>query len=343
MAHLLLGVSPESIRLAPYVPAFLEAPPATAGEMGLATDSRAPVAVSPAVGSYVGGDITAGVLCTELAGDSEEIGLFIDIGTNGELVLGNRDFLTCCACSAGPAFEGGGIGCGMRAAPGAVDRVDIDSGSGRARYATIGNGAPRGICGSGMVSLLSGLFRTGFMDAAGKLARDRACESIRIEGRRAWYRVAPDAETATGRPVEIGETEIESLVRAKAAVYSACALMLEQVGIDFDDISTVYIAGGFGRYLDIEDAVVIGLLPDLPRERFRYLGNASLSGTARVLLSEAERRRQLETARRMTYIELNTDPAYMDQYTGALFLPHTDLERFPTVKRSLGDHRKPEI
>jgi uncharacterized 2Fe-2S/4Fe-4S cluster protein (DUF4445 family) len=251
-------------------------------------------------------------------------------------VVGNRDFLTACACSAGPAFEGGGMGCGMRAVPGAIDRVEIDPKTGVARFATIGNGEPRGICGSGVVSLMASLFRSGFMDAAGKLSRSGQCDSIEVKGRRAVFTVVPADLTKSGRAVAISEAEMESVIRAKAALFSACALMLDQVGIGFDDLALVHIAGGFGRFLDLESAVFMGLIPDLPRERFRYLGNASLRGTALSLLSQQQRQRQMRTARRMTYIELNTDPSYMDRYTAALFLPHTDLERFPTVKEAMG-------
>ncbi len=203
--------------------------------------------------------------------------------------------------------------------------------TGLARYSTVGNVPPRGICGSGMIDLVASLFLTGWIDAAGKFDRVRPCPAIRVEGRRASYTLAPAEESATGKPLVITETDIENIIRTKASIYSACALMLNQVGLRFDDLRHIYIAGGFGRFLDLENATVIGLIPDLPREKFRYIGNSSLMGSYMVVVSQDFRQRQLELARRMTYLELNTDPAYMEQYTGALFLPHTDPSRFPSV------------
>lgn len=332
MMHLLLGLKPEYIRLEPYTPTIRETPFLTAEDIGINIHPQSWVYISPAVGSYVGGDITAGLLCTNIAADTEEVNLFIDIGTNGELVIGNRDFLMACACSAGPAFEGGGIEYGMRAAAGAIEKVEIDPETGTASYQTIGNVKPRGICGSGMISLLADLFLTGWLDAAGKLNRTKKSPVIQIQGRQACYIIVPAKESTSGKPVTISEIDIENIIRAKAAIYSACSLMLEQVGLGLDDLANIYIAGGFGRFLDIEKAIVIGLIPDLPREKYHYIGNSSLMGAYMVLVSQEFRQRQLNLARRMTYIELSTDPAYMHQYTGALFLPHTDIKRFPSVK-----------
>jgi uncharacterized 2Fe-2S/4Fe-4S cluster protein (DUF4445 family) len=335
MTHLLLGLNPEHIRIAPYTPTLHETPFLNAGDVGLQINPESWVAFSPCVGSYVGGDITAGVLCTDLATDTEAVSLFIDIGTNGEIVVGNRDFLITCACSAGPAFEGGGIGCGMRAALGAIEGVEVDPETGQADWRTIGNVKPKGICGSGMISLLAGLFSTGWIDAAGKFDRSRPSPIIHCVGRRATYTLVAASESDSGQALLISETDIENIIRAKAAIYSACALLVKQVGLNFTDLAHVYIAGGFGRFLDLDQATTLGLIPDLPRERFQYIGNSSLMGSYIVLVSQEYRQLQLELARRMTYVELSTDPTYMDQYTGALFIPHTDPERFPTVRARL--------
>jgi uncharacterized 2Fe-2S/4Fe-4S cluster protein (DUF4445 family) len=335
MTHLLLGLNPEYLRLAPYAPTLLQVPYLHNSEIGIAINPQAWIHFSPCVGSYVGGDITAGILCTDLATPSEGISLFIDIGTNGEVVLGNSSFLMACACSAGPAFEGGGIECGMRAATGAIERVWVDAATGTARYAIVGNVRPRGICGSGMIDLVAHLFLTGWIDPAGKFNRTRLCPAIRVEGRRATYALASAEESATGKPLIITEIDIENIIRTKASIYSAVALMLNQVGLGCEDLHRIYIAGGFGRYLDLENATIIGLIPDLPRERFRYIGNSSLMGSYMVVVSQDFRQRQIELARRMTYLELNTDPTYMEQYTGALFLPHTDPTRFHSVRRKL--------
>jgi uncharacterized 2Fe-2S/4Fe-4S cluster protein (DUF4445 family) len=335
MTHLLLGLNPEYLRLAPYTPTLLQVPYLRNSEIGIGINQQAWIHFAPCVGSYVGGDITAGILCTDLATPTEDISLFIDIGTNGEIVLGNSSFLMACACSAGPAFEGGGIECGMRASTGAIEKVSIDPATGLARWSTIGNARPRGICGSGMIDLVAGLFLTGWIDAAGKFDRVRPCPAIRMDGRRAIYTLAQAGESATGKPLLVTETDIENIIRTKASIYSAAALMLKQVNLRFDDLHNIYIAGGFGRYLDLENATVIGLIPDLPREQFHYIGNSSLMGSYMAVVSQDFRQRQLDLARRMTYLELNTDPAYMEQYTGALFLPHTDLASFPSVRNRL--------
>jgi uncharacterized 2Fe-2S/4Fe-4S cluster protein (DUF4445 family) len=337
MIHLLLGLNPEYIRLEPYTPTVMQSLNLTARDIGIKICPETRVYIAPAVGSYVGGDIASGLLCTDIAADSEKLNLFIDIGTNGEMVIGNREFLVACACSAGPAFEGGGIECGMRAARSAIDKAHIDPDSGIASYRTIGDEKPAGICGSGMISLLADLFLTGWIDPSGKFNRDRKSKAIQIEGRRARLIVVPAEETASGKPITISELDIENIIRAKAAIYAACSLMLEQVDLNFAHLDKIFIGGGFGRFLDIEKAVVIGMLPDLPREKYRYLGNTSLMGACKTLLSRQFRERQLDLCRRMTYVELNTNPAYMDQYTGALFLPHTDIERFPSVKARIAE------
>jgi uncharacterized 2Fe-2S/4Fe-4S cluster protein (DUF4445 family) len=331
MIHLLLGLPPEYIRLEPYAPTMLEAPLLRAAELGLEIDADAGIFLSPCVGSYMGGDIASGLLCTDLAADTDAVSLFIDIGTNGELVIGNAEFLVACACSAGPAFEGGGIDCGMRAATGAIERVEVDAETGQAHYSTIGRVAPRGLCGSGMIDLLANLLLAGWIDLGGRLDRSRPNPCIEVDGKRARYVIAPAEETPRGKPVAISEAGIENIIRAKAAIYSASSLILKQVGLAFSDLANIHIAGGFGRFLDLEKAITIGLLPDLPRERFHYIGNASLLGSYRVAVSRGYRQRQLDLANRMTNIELSADPAYMDEYTGALFLPHTDLAQFPSV------------
>jgi len=335
MTHLLLGLKPEYIRLEPYTPTVLEVPSVSASDLGLDILPDALVTLSPCIGSYVGGDITAGMLVTDLAQDREEVSLFIDIGTNGEIVVGNRDFLMTCACSAGPAFEGGGIDCGMRATTGAIDHVTIDRGTGRAVYTTIGDGAPAGICGSGLIDLVAGLFLAGRLDSSGKFNRADTGPFLRINGRRAGFTVAAGEETVTGRPITISETDIENLMRAKAAIYSAAALLLGQVGITFQDLSAFFIAGGFGRFLNFDNAVALGLLPDIPRAKFQYVGNASLQGSGLCLLSQSFRETQSRLAGRMTYIDLSTFPGYMDQYTAALFLPHTELHLFPGVMKKI--------
>jgi uncharacterized 2Fe-2S/4Fe-4S cluster protein (DUF4445 family) len=335
MTHLFLGMKPEYLRLEPYTPTVLQVPVFLASELDLAIHPDALITLSPCVGSYVGGDITAGILITDLVKNMEDICLFIDIGTNGEIVVGNKDFLMTCACSAGPAFEGSGIDCGMRATTGAIDQVTIDRDTGSAWYSTILNGKPSGICGSGLIDLIAGLFLTGWIDASGKFNRTKPSPSIRIEGRRAYYTLADAKDTNSGKPITLSENDIENLMRAKAAIYSAASLMLKQAGITFHDLSTFYVAGGFGRFLNLDNAVIIGLLPDIPLEKFHYIGNASLLGSRHCLLSKEFRDIQMALTKRMTYIDLSSFSGYMDNYTAALFLPHTELHHFPGVMKRL--------
>jgi uncharacterized 2Fe-2S/4Fe-4S cluster protein (DUF4445 family) len=335
MVHLLLGLNPEYIRLEPYTPTLHQSPLFTAEEIGIHIHSRSRILICPSVGSYVGGDITAGLLCTNLSTEDDSIQLFMDIGTNGELVIGNRDFLMTCACSAGPAFEGGGIEQGMRAATGAIERVEIDPGTAVAKYWTIGNVKPIGICGSGMISLLANLYLTGWIDQAGKLNRSWKSPVIQIDGKRTSYVIVPADQSGVDKAITISELDIENLIRAKAAIYSAIRLLLQHVDIEMEKIHNIYIAGGFGRFLDLDQAITIGLIPDLPREKYRYIGNSSLMGAYLALISGEYRNRLFEVAHRMTYIELNTNPDYMHQYTGAMFLPHTDLNLFPSIQQNI--------
>ena len=337
MVHLMLGLNPDYIRLEPYTPTINRPPLLRGHEVGLAINPEALVVFAPGVGSYVGGDITAGLLQTPFAARGEEVSLFLDIGTNGEIVVGNGEWMMACAASAGPAFEGYGVGCGTRAMAGAVERVRIDPVTGRADVSVIGGGMPRGVCGSGMIDLLAEMWTTGLLDSSGKLRPEAAPGLVRPSAdstRNMQYLIVPAAESATGCDIVISEQDIMNLLRAKAAIYSACSLMLKSVGLDFDSVSRVYVAGGFGRFLDLRKAVVIGMLPDLPLENYVYLGNAALAGAHAILSSSEARQTILEVADRLTYLELNADPSYMDEYMAALFLPHTDEHRFPSVTRT---------
>jgi uncharacterized 2Fe-2S/4Fe-4S cluster protein (DUF4445 family) len=327
MIHLLLGLPPRHVREAPYVPTVNAVPTLSAREVGLAIGPDAVVEISPGVGSYVGGDITAGLLATEIPVDHERAFLFMDIGTNGEIVVGNADWMVGCACSAGPAFEGSGVQCGMRATEGAIEQIEIDE-VGRARYRVIGDGRPEGICGSGLICLLGELLQRGIVDQSGRLVSGRA------------FVVARGSETVSGHDLVITDRDIENLIRTKAAIYAACALVLDNVGLQWDQVARVYIAGGFGRYIRIGDAVRIGMLPDLPHARFTYLGNSALTGAYIALLSRAHRQRLVALAARMTYLDLSSEPRYMDSYVKATFLPHTDLEQFPSVADALKNQRR---
>lgn len=342
MTHLLLGLPPEHIRLAPYTPTVFAPGGLDCREAGLFAHPAAPLFLAPAVGSYVGGDIASGLLASGVA-EAEGVSLFLDLGTNGEAVLGNRDFLLCCACSVGPAFEGGGLACGMRAAFGAVERVDVDMASGAAEAQTIGGGPALGLCGSGAISLMAGLFAAGWLDPAARLDRSRPCPAIRSNGRSADYLLVPAHASGAQHDIVVTETDFGNLLRAKAAVYAGCDLLLAQAGLGFADLDQVVVAGGFGRFLDVDAAIAIGLLPELPREKFRFAGNASLAGSTRALLSCQAQEQRSAIARRMTYLDLSDEPAYMDRFTAALFLPHTEAARFPSAAARIGSLGSPQL
>ncbi|MDQ7850437.1 MAG: ASKHA domain-containing protein [Armatimonadota bacterium] len=332
MLHLLLGLPPAEIRREPYIPAATASLTYRAGEVGLRIHPRALVATMPGVSSYVGGDITADVLAAGMDG-SEELSMLIDVGTNGETVIGNREFLVCCACSAGPAFEGGGITWGMRAARGAIQRVEVTP-QGTLAWTTIGGARPRGLCGSGLVDLLAELLRAGYLDRGGRLVADAPPVRRGPDGLEVL--VVPASQTATGADIVLTAADIENLLRAKAAVFAGAALLARRLGIAMGDIQRVYVAGGFGTYLDVRKAIRIGLLPDVPPERVVFIGNGSVAGAKMTLLSYEVWRRAVEVAQKMTYRELSTDPAFMEEYVSAMFLPHTDCARFPRACAELG-------
>ncbi|MEW5761716.1 MAG: ASKHA domain-containing protein [Bacillota bacterium] len=330
MVHLLLGVEPRFIRLEPYTPAANEWPGLHAEDLGLAINPRAAVYVVPGVASYVGGDITAGIVATGLH-RKEGITLFVDIGTNGEMVLGNRDWLVACACSAGPAFEGGGIRAGMRAVPGAIEEVTVLPGGYEVFLRTIGGKPPLGICGSGLISALNSLLAAGILERSGNFRRDAATPRLREGDGGPEFVLAWEKETGSGNPIALSQAEVENLVRAKAAVFAGVRTMLGTLGLDLTAVEEVYVAGGFGQHINIRDAVSIGLLPDLPPERYHFVGNTALKGAAAALVSAQARQEMAVVARSMTYLELSVGNRFMEEFTAALFLPHTNKELFPSL------------
>ncbi|MBU2611738.1 MAG: DUF4445 domain-containing protein [Chloroflexi bacterium] len=334
MIHLLLGVPAASIRLSPFIAAVNHPPLITAGEIGLRINPEATVDCLPGVASYVGADITAGVLSSGVD-LSDNITLFLDVGTNGEMVLGNRDWLVTCACSAGPAFEGAGVVDGMRAMEGAIEEVWINGETFEPSYRVIGGGKPRGICGSGLISLLAETFLTGVLDKAGNVNTSLKTRRVRESEHGGEYVVAWGAETEDGEDIVISRVDVDNLLRAKAAIYAGYTVLADQVGVSLADVHKMLIGGSFGKYINVEKAVQIGLLPDMPWERFEFLGNTAVRGAYYALLDWQARDRVAEIARRMTYIELSADNTFYDAFMSAMFLPHTDMSRFPTVEAAL--------
>ncbi|MFH1104276.1 MAG: ASKHA domain-containing protein [Actinomycetota bacterium] len=330
MMHLLLGIPPESIRLDPFVAAINHPPLLRAGDVGIAMNADGIVDPLPGVAGYVGADITAGVLAAGVRATPETT-LFIDVGTNGEMVLGSSEWLVTCACSAGPAFEGAGIVSGMRADKGAIEEVWVDGSTYEPSWRVIGDVPPRGICGSGLISLVAEMFVTGILDKGGHINQTLDTPRVRRGRHGAEYVVAWSGETETGEDIVITMVDIDNLLRAKAAIYAGFNVLADRVGVALDSVERVLIGGSFGKYINVEKAVDIGLLPDMPWDRFDYLGNTSVRGAYLALLDREARAEIAEIASAMTYIELSADNTFYEAFTSALFLPHTDLSRFPSV------------
>ncbi len=328
MSHIFWGISPAYIREDPYIPTLNNFPLWKAGTARLNINPQAPIYTLPCVASYVGGDIVSGVLASKMH-RNPEITLFMDIGTNGEIVIGNNEWLMTAACSAGPCFEGGGISCGMRATSGAIEAVKIDPYTFETSIKVIGDVKPIGICGSGMIDAISEMFLTGILDQKGNLVSKKT-ERVR-EGEEGLEFVIYKGDDLH-RDIVLTEVDIENIIRSKAAIYAGITTLLKEVGLTVDKLEKIYIAGGFGNYLNIEKAIILGMLPDIPKDRFIFLGNTSITGAYLCLLSEELKKEAEDIASRMTYIELSVSRGFMDEYMSAMFLPHTDMGQFPTVR-----------
>ena len=329
MNHLLVGVDADPVRMDPYIPSFFAWEGLMAQDLKLPANPNARVVIAPNIGSYVGGDITAGTLAT-MMWDKDEMTLFIDLGTNGEIVFGNRDFLMSCACSAGPAFEGGDISCGMRATDGAIEAVTIDKDTMEPALTIVGEEGQRavGICGSGIIDIISELFRCSIINARGLFSREgkRVARDEHGMGR---FILAFAEESETGREISINEVDIDNFIRAKGAIYSGIDTLLQSVDMTPDCIDTVMVAGGIGSGINMKNAINIGMLPDVELEKYQYIGNSSLTGSYAMVMSDAAVDKCHEVAANMTYLELSTYPGYMDSFVAACFLPHTDASLFP--------------
>ncbi|MBF7096899.1 corrinoid activation/regeneration protein AcsV [Alkalibacter mobilis] len=332
MSHLLLGIYPDYLRREPYIPVIVDTHEVTVfpWEMELMINQNAVICISPSVASYVGGDITAGVVAADIR-DKPELTALIDLGTNGEIVFGNQDFLMTCACSAGPAFEGGEISCGMRASLGAIEAVTIQDNNYVPVFKIIDTDKPYGLCGSGIIDLISELKRTGLINAKGKFDKSKECERISFDeygiGR---YVLAFKEEYDIDNDIYITEIDIDNFIRAKGAIYSALYVILDSLGFTPNDLDKIKIAGGIGSHIGIKNAINIGIFPDIDLEKYEFIGNSSLSGSYLSLVNRKARDFIGETANQMTYVELSVHPGYMDEFVSACFIPHTDLARFPS-------------
>jgi uncharacterized 2Fe-2S/4Fe-4S cluster protein (DUF4445 family) len=342
MTQLMLAVNPRSIRRAPYVPAATLYPPIKAADLGMDLVGHVTALVYPAVSSYVGGDIVAGVMGSGIY-RSEALTLYLDVGTNAEIVIGNKEWLACAACSAGPAFEGGGLKFGMRAAKGAIEDFSMDPVTLEPMIITIGNVRAKGICGSGLIIMVAVMFEMGIINNLGKFDRDLDTPRIRDDNGIYEYVLAWKDETQIGRDVTLTEIDIENLIRAKGAIYSGCMTLLTEVGMSIADIEQIILAGGFGSYVDLEKAMTIGLLPEMDTDKVTFIGNGSLMGARMSSLTNRIRQDVSEVTKKMTNFELSDTPSYMDNYVAALFLPHTDMNKFPKLKSRLEARKKLKI
>ena len=330
MNHLLIGTDADPVRTEPYIPAFFRWPDLKAADLNLPANSQAKVILAPNIGSYVGGDITAGTLMSMIWND-DAMSLFVDLGTNGEIVFGNRDFLMSCACSAGPAFEGGDISCGMRATDGAIEACTIDKDSMEPTLSIIGEAGqkPVGLCGSGIIDVIAELFRCGIISAKGQFVREGKRIKQDANGYDCYVLAFAD-ESATEREVSINSVDIDNFIRAKGAIFSAINTLLKSLDMDVSCVERIYVAGGIGSGIDMKNSVRIGMFPDIDLDCFHYIGNSSLAGAYAMVMSDQANEKVHELAQAMTYVELSTTPGYMDEFMAACFLPHTDINLFPS-------------
>ena len=328
MIHLFYGLDPKYIRHEPYIPVMSVAPQMKAVKLDLSVNPNAYVYALPCRSSYVGGDVTADIIASGMS-DSEDVSLLIDVGTNGEVVLGNDTFLVSCSCSAGPAFEGGEVEFGVRAMNGAIERVWINDGL--VEYSTIGNQKPKGICGSGLIELIAELFSSGVIDRTGKIQLDKNNVRTEVGSNGNQFVVAFKEDTAIDKNIVMSDVDIQNILRTKAAVYASCNVLLKTFGYKFGDLCNVFIAGSFGNYLDTKKAITIGLLPDLPLDTFKFIGNGALGGARMVLLSRNLQDKAAEIVENMTHIELSVSSMFFKEFTSALFIPHTELDQFPHI------------
>ncbi len=340
MAHLLLGVDPYHICREPYIPLFNRVPDIEASQLDLVIHGAAPVWVMPSVGSYFGGDLISGILASGMA-QSSATRMLIDVGTNAEVVLGNSEWLIACAGAAGPALEGGVARMGMRAGPGAIEFVSIDPDTFTMEYRTIADAPALGICGSGLIDLVAALYLCRLIDIRGKI-RDPAKEKdplrlafmqehiLEHEGKRV-FRVTGASASAKGREVLLEQIDLDAMMRSKAAMYAILTTLVNQVGLEFTDLEEIIVAGAFGRHINPEKAITLGMLPDLPLNTYRAIGNSSLRGAERVLLDGDARLACEKIVSGITYLELNVNQEFMLRFSGSRFIPHTDTALFPSV------------
>ncbi|MGD2127234.1 MAG: ASKHA domain-containing protein [Desulfobacteraceae bacterium] len=331
MTHLFLGLDPYWICREPYIPVINRPELLRAADLDIEIHREAPALVFPNVGSYCGGDLIAGVLASGMA-ESDELSILVDVGTNAEVVIGNREWLMACAGAAGPALEGGVASMGMMAGPGVIDKVRIDAASGQFSMRTIENKPPIGICGSGLIDLVAQFFLVGMIDLRGKFVVNRCGDRLKEMDGVKHFVVVHSQDSGRGEDLTLSQPDIDALIRSKAAMYTILTTITHMLNVSTKDISRFYIAGTFGSYIDPESAITLGMIPDLPIETYKPLGNTALTGAVIALLSAAARDQIYGIRDRITYVELNVNQEFMNLFSAAKFIPHTDRSLFPSVQ-----------
>jgi len=334
MSHMILNIDPSYMIEEPYVPVVRRSLTTSAGRLNIAIKQEGGVFIFPAVSDFIGGDVVGDILASGMA-ESPEISLLVDIGTNFEVVLGNNDWMFTCAGAAGPALEGGEVLFGMRANPGAIEKVTIEPDTLDVKYSTINNKKPVGICGSGLIDILAELLRACVIDRTGRINTTINHPRIRRGDYYPEFVIVSKELTGNGKDIVITENDIKNLIMSKASTLAACIVLMNQAGISRKDISRLYFAGGFGNYLNKENAITVGLIPEISVDRIVNLGNGAAEGANIALINRKKRKFLDEIAYKIAYIELNAETTFMDEYTRGTFLPHTDFTLFPSVEKAL--------
>ena len=333
MNHIFMGLDPSCIRIGPHLPKRKFLPDLHGRDLNLDINPDGIVYATPNLSGYVGGDIISDILACNLHKD-ERLSLLIDVGTNGEVVLGNKDWIVACSSSAGSAFEGTDVSFGTIAKEGAIERVWVNENGSNVEYSVLGDKKPIGLCGSGLIDLVAEMFMCGVVDKKGNIT-DIASERIIESGAQKKFIVAYKEETQDQKDITISETDIANIIRTKGAIFAATKVLVNKMGLKFEDISRICLSGAFGSYINLKNAVTIGMYPDLPFEKYDLIGNGSLIGARMLLMSKTKLSEPEEILAKSTYIDLSTDQKFMDEFSSSLFLPHTDIELFPTVKKSI--------
>ncbi len=326
MEHFLLDLSTSNIRRKPFIPVTVEPPPLRAGEVGLQINKRGLLYSLPGISGWVGSDLTAGILAIQMH-KKKELGLLIDIGTNGEVILGSSEWLISTSASAGPALEGASVECGMRAEPGAVDKVYSESGV--IKYTTIGGEPPVGICGSGIIDMVSVLLDENIINRSGLFIDDKRTREIEGSSKRCMVLIEDPEQKENS--VYLTEKDIENIITAKAAIFAAINILMRRLSLKFSDIDTIYIAGAFGNYLNIESAINIGLLPPVPPDTIKFVGNTSLKGAKLAAFYQEAFYELTEIRTGTTYYDLLGADDYVEEFRKAMFLPHTDIDYWRSI------------